>query len=467
MAKVLQKSNIDKNKYKFSSAINDDKIIDFKMIFENSPSTAQIRKLDYILKEFNLKKKYSNNLFVDVKGKASDIKRLFNIDINEYKMEGKKYFSDASPIRIPESLNFISDIIGLNNFPKYKFHSIIRDKEAPGEGFTPIQIAELYDFPMEFRGSNRNIAMIQLGGGYKQSEMRYYFMDYLKLNVMPTIIPIVMDGASNNPEDKPANADVNLDIQICGAVAKCATILVYFAPNNDLGFYDSVYFAITNQNYRPPCALSISWGSAESLYSSSFINSLNKLLEIAVKYRINVFASSGDNGSSDGQPGLNVNFPASSPNAIGCGGTTIFVENDKIVNEVTWHGSGGGYSKIFSRPQYQTILSLRRGVPDVAGNADSKTGYIVFYDGKFHVLGGTGAVASLYSALTALMSQARGSVNFLSPIIYPNAKEVCYDVTEGSNGPNGKWDARKGWDPCTGNGRIYGRKLLEALSATS
>jgi len=139
------------------------------------------------------------------------------------------------------------------------------------------------------------------------------------------------------------------------------------------------------------------------------------------------------------------------------------VIDGKIVDEVVWSETGGGYSKIFLRPLYQDEAVTRkyRGVPDIAGNADPKTGYIIYFNGKLKVIGGTNTVSPLYSGLTALLSQARGSIGYLNDIIYPNAKTVCYDIVEGSNGPDGKWDATVGWDPCSGNGRIYGDKLLE------
>lgn len=454
MSKILEKTFLN-SKYRKVGKLSEDVEINFKMIFNRKINEYDKSNLAIIKRDYNLEKRGINDFYIDFKGKVSDINRMFQTEIGEFKFDGKKYYSELSEVVIPYGLDFVGNVIGLNNVPKFKHHSQNSNMKT---GFTPVDIAELYDFPLYFRGANRNIAIIELGGGYRQDELEYYFLNYLKNDNMPTIIPIPLDGATNNPKD-PISEKVMFDIEVAGAIAKCSTIVVYFAPNNDLGFYDAIYFAITNLNYRP-CCLSISWGAPESENTSTFMESVNLLFKEGVKNYMNIFCSSGDSGSSDGLPGLNVDFPSSSPYAIACGGTKIIVENKKIVNEIVWSGSGGGYSNIFTKPAYQDIEGTQRGVPDLAGNADPDTGYIILYNKELKVMGGTSAVASLYAGLNAICSQALGSVRFFNDIIYKYENEVCYDIVEGSNGPDGKWDAKVGWDACTGNGRIYGVRFL-------
>jgi kumamolisin len=99
-------------------------------------------------------------------------------------------------------------------------------------------------------------------------------------------------------------------------------------------------------------------------------------------------------------------------------------------------------------------------VPDVAAVGDPATGYRIRLDGKDTVLGGTSAVAPLWAALICRYTQSLGRpLGLINPLIYPAAH--CFrDITEGNNGA---YQAKPGWDPCTGLGVPHGRALLAAL----
>jgi kumamolisin len=129
--------------------------------------------------------------------------------------------------------------------------------------------------------------------------------------------------------------------------------------------------------------------------------------------------------------------------------------------------SGGGVSTFFATPSWQAALSAartqgkpspltRRGVPDVAGNADPQTGYQVRVDGADSVFGGTSAVAPLWAALIARINQASGkSAGFVNPRLY-QSPQALRDITSGNNGD---FAAAAGWDACTGLGSPNGAAL--------
>src|ERR1700734_1157245 len=105
-----------------------------------------------------------------------------------------------------------------------------------------------------------------------------------------------------------------------------------------------------------------------------------------------------------------------------------------------------------------------RGVPDVSGDADPETGYNVLVDGESMVIGGTSAVAPLWSGLIALLNQKLGKpVGFLQPVIYalPLTADAFNDITSGSNGA---FSAGPGWDAASGWGSPSGENLLQALT---
>jgi kumamolisin len=104
----------------------------------------------------------------------------------------------------------------------------------------------------------------------------------------------------------------------------------------------------------------------------------------------------------------------------------------------------------------------KRGVPDVAGDADENTGYDVRVDGSDTVIGGTSAVAPLWAGLIARINSAMGkSSGYINPTLYHNPA-AFNDITQGNNGD---FAVASGWDACTGMGSPNGTKIAAALSA--
>ena len=309
-------------------------------------------------------------------------------------------------------------------------------------------------------------------------DLSNYFSS-LKIN-QPQVVSVSVDGGANSPSTPDsADGEVMLDIEVAGAIAPAAKIVVYFAPNTDRGFLDAITTAV-HDSTNQPSAISISWGSAESGWTSQAMTNFDEAFQAAAAMGVTVCVASGDNGSSDGvNDGKNhVDFPASSSFALGCGGTTLQASNEQIVNEVVWNdqptggATGGGVSDVFPLPAWQNGFFVPspsgqnggRGVPDVSGDADPNTGYNILVDGENAVFGGTSAVAPLWAALVARINQKIGKpVGFLNPLIYAQAVEASgfHDVTEGNNG---SFNASEGWDPCTGLGSPDGAPLMAALT---
>jgi kumamolisin len=184
-----------------------------------------------------------------------------------------------------------------------------------------------------------------------------------------------------------------------------------------------------------------------------------------------VFVAAGDDGSTDGvgDGKDHADFPASSPHAVACGGTRLSASKTSISGETVWGppgsggATGGGFSRFFKRPAWQTgVVSgggTKRGLPDVAADADPATGYEVLVDGESTVIGGTSAVAPLWAGLAAVCNSKAGKrPGFLLPSLY-GAPAAFRDITSGSNGT---FSAKAGWDACTGLGSPVGTKVLSA-----
>ena len=300
-------------------------------------------------------------------------------------------------------------------------------------------------------------------------------------------MPIGVDGGSNEPSGDPGSADgeVGLDIEVIGAIAPDARIAVYFAPNTDQGFIDAVTTAV-HDTQNAPSVISISWGGPESSWTAQARQALDQAFADAVSLGVTVCVASGDNGAGDGvgDGKAHVDFPASSPHALGCGGTRLQADGTTITAESVWNSgsqggaSGGGVSDTFAPPDWQLSAGLPpsanagdrvgRGVPDVAGNADPATGYQIEVDGRQLTIGGTSAVAPLWAGLITLLNQGLGKpIGFLNPLLYSLGRDTAAlrDITTGNNTVAGSpgYDAGPGWDCCTGLGSPNGTSLLGTL----
>lgn len=402
-----------------------------------------------------------------VTGTVGQINGLLNITLTSASSSPDHFTPSSAPSLPKKFQSVVKNIMGLDTTPIAHPRFVLQRNEGARAvtTFTPIELARLYNFPSG-NGQNKKIGIIELGGGYVMNDLMGYF-SYLGIPGTPNVIAVGVDGASNNPNDTSgANYEVVLDTEVIIAICPLAETRVYFAPNSSRGFYNAIHRAITDG-----CsAISISWGAPERYWSRSDLLSYNALFQTAVSARIVVTAASGDTGSSDGAPGNNVDFPASSPWVLGCGGTTLVanVARTAITSEVVWKNNtgstGGGVSAIFAKPLYQSSLNtiVRRGVPDVAGNADPNTGYILYYNGGFVIIGGTSAVSPLWAALMGRIYQniSPNTISLLQTPLY-QTPSICRDITSGNNGA---YRAGLRWDACTGLGSPSGQSLQTLLS---
>jgi kumamolisin len=429
---------------------------------------------------------------VKVAGTLADLSRAFGTSLSLVSSPAPDGSGQVThryrqgPLYIPAALDgVVTAVLGLDTRPQARPHFRVA-AAAANTSYTPVQVAEFYGFPAGTTGAGQTVAVIELGGGFTSSDLSTYFAS---LGIpTPAVTAASVDGATNNPGDTSgANVEVSLDIDVIGAIAPGAAQVVYFAPNSgDQGFVDAISDAA--QASPPPIAISISWGQSEDAWTAQGRTAMNSAMSDAAALGITVCVAAGDNGSTDGVTDgqQHVDFPASSPYALGCGGTKLVgsTATGAVISEVVWNelsanegAGGGGVSDQFAVPSWQAAAGVParsggpagpggRGVPDVAGNADPTTGYQIYSGGQAQVVGGTSAVAPLWSALVARLAQATGKrFGLLQPLLYagvsPGTDVAGFrDITSGNNGA---YTAGPGWDACTGLGVPDGAALLTRL----
>jgi kumamolisin len=429
-------------------------------------------------------------------GTVAAFSEAFSVSLATYEYWGGVYRGRIGAVYVPAELaEIVQGVFGLDNRPQAKPHFRVLKAAAaehiadPRQGsayldphaFTPTQLARLYNFPAGVDGRGQCMALVELGGGYRPQDLTLYFTQ-LGLP-MPSIKAVAIDGAQNYPIGDPHGPDgeVMLDLEIAGALAPAAQFVVYFAPNTDRGFLDAVKTAIHDTRHRPS-VISIGWGGPEPSWSAQALRTYDQAFQEAAALGVTLCCAAGDDGSSDGLSDgyAHVDFPASSPYVLGCGGTHLEASNATISREIVWNAgtmagaTGGGISAFFALPEFQKLAHVPtsvnpggkqgRGVPDVAGDADPVTGCLIRVDHRNVVVGGTSTVSPLWAALIALINQRLGHpLGYLNPLLYSSRIAGSGALRDVISGNNGAYQARQGWDPCTGLGTPNGAKLMEIL----
>jgi kumamolisin len=480
---------------------------------------ADIAKVEAFARENGLRVTDTNaaQRTVTLSGTAPAYSKAFGVDLKMYKSGDVAYRGREGDILIPENLQgIVTSVIGLDNRPFAKPHYRIRRGTARAAsvgatadrstasasvpaGFTPPQLASLYSFPKNLDGTGQTIAILELGGGFHPAELTTYFQN-LGIATPPSVTAATYtNGGTNSPGTNaldPNNPDVEvmLDIEVSGSIAPGAKIVVYFAPDTTDQSFLGVMNAILTDTVNKPNIVSISWGGPEDEATAQFRNEFDQLLQSAASLGVTICVAAGDNGSADfaaDDPNwdkkAHVDFPASDPFVLACGGTQLTASSTAITKEVVWDdgkndGTGGGVSRFFALPSYQQNAGVppaadptgpvMRGVPDVAGDAAPASGYRIICDGTsfpdpsqgIPPVGGTSAVAPLWAGLLARINQGLGKpVGFINPLLYAAPANATFrDITQGNNGD---YKAGTGWDACTGLGTPNGQNLLQALTS--
>jgi kumamolisin len=441
---------------------------------------------------------------VRLEGKSGDAMAAFGVELKVWQSLAGRYRGRTGPIYVPASLDGIVEaVFGFDNRPTgrpYARRSARRfvSRAAHPHSYLPTELAHLYGFPDHTDGSGQTVGILAFNGmlgetgemargGYSAELIGRYFDEVLHQK-SPFLSDVVVHGSGNEPGDgtdpMDATSEVLLDICMAAAVAPKARFVVYFTEFTEQGWVDAITAAVAAKE-GAPSVISISYGNpedgplGEALWTSQAIRKVNEAFHRAALAGITICCASGDQGSSEqlSDHRQHVDFPASSPWVLGCGGTRVIAQNGVILRETVWNdgpqsAAGGGISRLFALPAYQSSAAvppsanpghrIGRGVPDVAGLADPETGaLVVFPDGSLQAIGGTSTTAPLWAGLVARLNQALGKpVGFLNPLLYKMPPGVLRDILQGDNGA---YRAAQGWDPCTGLGSPNGTRLLAAL----
>jgi kumamolisin len=313
---------------------------------------------------------------------VSDAEDAFGTKLFHIGAAGERRYFPSPPPRLPPALAEIAHaVVGLDTRPLKSGRLRQHGEITNGNGLYPSEIAALYDIATGGGGAGQCIAIIEPAGGYDPADVANV------CNAMhvptPQIVDINVGLGRNRPgKDIKADLEVALDIQVVAGVAPEARIAVYFTELNELGLLAGLSEAVHGSTVRPNVIV-ITWGQPEVFWPTEERIAFDAVLQDAARLGISVITTAGDDLATermnDGR--VHVNYPASSPYVLGCGGTAITLDATRkaIASEFVWNdknrrGTGGGISDIYRRvPNFQNGATLPvslndgkpgRGVPD-------------------------------------------------------------------------------------------------------
>lgn len=411
--------------------------------------------------------------------RPADAARAFAVALQ--KSEQDHWYPSRAP-RLPKPLDkFTEAVLGLDQRP---MASRLRNMAGPagGNGLLPSEMARLYGMITAGQGGGQCVAVVTPKGGYDRADLA---KACAAMGVpVPTLVEVsVGNGRNNFGVEHEADKEVSLDIQVVAGVAPRARIAVYFTESNERGYADGVSEAVHDAINRPSVIV-FTWGESEDFWPDPARAAMDAALADAMQLGVTVVVAAGDDLATErrGDNRAYVDYPASSPYVLACGGTeiTLSAAGDAIVDEVVWNrdnrGTGGGISASYPVPAYQRGLALPasvnaeagpgRGVPDIAAAASEVNGYRITLHNAEIVTGGTSAAAPLWAGFIALLNEQRGhAIGFINPAFYDDPA-LLRQITSGNNRAFGVgYRAGPGWNACTGLGVPIGAAIVAQFSA--
>jgi sugar lactone lactonase YvrE len=413
-----------------------------------------------------------NRMAIFGKGSVDAVAKAFQVSFARVTAtDGKEFTSAVTAPSLPAELS--STVLGIHGLqPHIRRRPLsalqVLTPRINLSGYLPAQIATAYKADtLAVTGSNQTIAIYALG--YPASSDLTAF--WTAASSTQTISNVTQVNVGGGPESSPAEdiiQEASLDVEWAGALAPGAKIRVYGANDEDPADNDEILQQVYADIPSNPTmhVLSISVGGNESDVARDYLVIEAQYMANLASAGVTVLVASGDSGATE-ENQVQTTYPTSDPDVTGVGGTTLNLSAGNVItSETAWTSSGGGISKVFSRPAWQVGAGIPAGsmrlVPDVASVADPETGATYYYNGKAGIVGGTSWGAPTWAGWVALINQKTGTtLGLMNPKLYPLLGTSAFnDIISGNNGA---YSAGEGYDLVTG----LGTPNVAAIAAAS
>jgi subtilase family serine protease len=421
---------------------------------------------------------YSNNTVVDVTATVANVERAFSTRIESVRRaDGSFGYSAVMPVALPPSLRrTVSGVAGFDNTRFKTFNHRGRRSSAkpgplqgPDTGLGPIAIEKSYDMALlhGYDGTGQAAGVV-IDADYLNSDLAQYLNFFKVKRTGPPTVRVLVDGGPP-PGITYDSIETTLDVETIVSLAPGVSLYVYEMPQIDSASVLDAYNQVNSDDKVG--AVNSSFGSCETNTDDPNFPKLADHLALQGKALGIVYAAaSGDAGTAEcsfSQSPGGVTSPASSPNFVAVGGTTLLLRSDGTrISELGWYDSGGGKSAIFKKPAYQQNVKQATGtqriLPDVGFDADISSGVSTYIAGAWAgPTGGTSLASPIFTSIVTELTQYRKArIGNAHNLLYNRFRSLSYgpksvpQYLDAIGSGNGYWYATKGYDAVTGIGSM-------------
>jgi subtilase family serine protease len=415
----------------------------------------------------------ANRLLVSADGTAGTAQAAFQTSFARVQThDGRLAFANNSDAHVPSSLqDSVLSVIGLQNvhqvhtFAQRAPQNVGASAAAAVTGHNPVEFSAIYG------GTGVPTAAGVTVGIISQGDMTQSVADlglFTSNNGLPTVTTqVIYTGADSG--DNSGNAEWSIDSQdIVGASGgQVGQIIFYAMPTlSDADLLADFNTAVTANVAK---IINVSIGGCETgAKNDGTAAASDQIFQLGVAQGQTFSIATGDRGADECQNGgTTPSWPADSPYVVAVGGTTLTATTTTWNSETVWVDAGGSPSTFEPKPSWQNALvpGTKRGLPDIALDADGNSGAIVYVNGGLQQWGGTSLAAPIFAGLWARMIAIKGTnIGFAAPQLYQLPATDFHDVIVGNNGGE---TAKVGYDFASGRGSVILSRLVGQLGAPS
>eukprot|EP00300_Choanocystis_sp_HF-7_P003460 c12644_g1_i1.p2 GENE.c12644_g1_i1~~c12644_g1_i1.p2 ORF type:complete len:564 (+),score=109.28 c12644_g1_i1:30-1721(+) len=461
----------------------------------NAPRVAAVEAwLAAVFPEASLSREGMGSFVTAAGIRVADAERVLGAVLHVYRHGPSRLFAIRSAARysLPASIASQVDFVaGMMRLPNVRPSGAAAAAAAPGDGIVvdPRLIRKNYDIGStvgDGKSSSQAVAQFlgQRCGEADLDEFRTLFAQW-SFGVDPTYV---------GPDKGLPGTEACLDLETIVGVGAHVPTVFWSTGGLDNGQEPFLVWAMNvSALSSPPNIFSVSYGDVESSLSTSFMQRVSTELGLLGSRGVSILFASGDSGVGCTGKTFEPNFPASAPTVTTVGGTALGLleSGPEFCNGL----SGGGFSNVFSMPEYQAdavaaYMSLNssyippakyynatgRAYPDISALS---SGFIIVIDGiPMPGVAGTSCASPTSAAVFSLvnnllMAKGEPPLGFLNPMIYSRllGSQGLFDVTQGGNPPQGGgcggqcFFAAPGWDACSGGGAPRYAGIVSVLSS--
>jgi xanthomonalisin len=398
-----------------------------------------------------------NRMMISADGRADTAQAAFKTSFVKVRTkEGRNAFMNNSGVQIPAALqDSVLSVIGLQSV--HQAHTFAKPMQAgyttqAVTGHNPTEFSSIYGGNGVTTAAGVPVGIVTQG---KITQTITDLNTFTSQNGLATVTTQTVN-TNGTSSDTSGLGEWSLDSQDVVGMAggQVGSLIFYNIPTLSNANLTADFNTIVNANATK--IINVSLGECEtSAQGDGSAAAQDQIFQQAVAQGQTFSISTGDSGADEcGDGGVTPSWPAASQYVVAVGGTTLNASTTTWNSATVWTSGGGSSSTFEPQPSWQNGVApgSKRGLPDIAYDADPNSGSKIIVNGATQQYGGTSLSAPLFAGAWARVIAIKGSnVGFAAPLLYQLPASDFHDITSGNNGGE---TASAGYDLATGRGEL-------------